>query len=93
MGFHVNWYSQIREMLVGKYGKPTREKASTIQNRVGASFDNITTEWDFQEGTLELNKRYGQIDTSWLTFINPAVELKIDATRKAINQQKGKSAF
>jgi hypothetical protein len=93
MAFHVNWYSKIREMLAGKYGEPTRETASTIQNRAGASFENITTEWDFREGTLKLNKRYGQVDTSWLTFENPAVEEKIQAMRGAINKQKGKSAF
>jgi hypothetical protein len=93
MGFAVNEYGQIREMLVGKYGKPTREKASTIQNRAGASFDNIATEWDFREGTLRLNMRYGRIDTSWVKFENPIVEKQIKARRGAIGQQKGKSAF
>ena len=87
----VRHYSQIREMLVGNYGKPTREKASTVENRAGASFDDIITEWDFREGTLKL--RYVQIDSSWLTFKNPTVEKQIRERRAAIDQQKGKSAF
>jgi hypothetical protein len=87
----VRHYSQIWEMLVGKYGKPTREKASTVENRAGASFDDIITEWDFREGTLKL--RYVQIDSSWLTFKNPTVEKQIRERRAAIDQEKGKSAF
>jgi hypothetical protein len=93
MAFHVNLYSTIREMLAGKYGEPTRQRASTIQNRAGASFENITTEWDFREGALKLDMRYGQVDTSWLTFENPAVEKQIEAMRGTINKQKGKGAF
>jgi hypothetical protein len=73
--------------------KPVRDKASNIQNRAGANFENITSEWDFREGTLKLNMRYGTIDMSWLTFENPAVEQSIQVRRGAIGEQKGKKAF
>lgn len=93
MALNFRQYSQIHDMLVGKYGKPTRIKAGTLQNRMGASFDNLTSEWDFKEGTLKFDMRFASVEMSWLTFENPAVLAQMRSGREAISQQKGKSAF
>jgi hypothetical protein len=93
MGFGIKFYPEIRDMLAGKYGKPTREKAQNVQNRAGANFENVVSEWDFREGTLKLNMRFGKIDTSWLLFDNPSIERQIQARKAAIGEQRGKRAF
>jgi hypothetical protein len=93
MAFGIKFYPEIRDMLIGKYGKPARVQTQNIQNRAGATFENVMSEWEFREGTLKLNMRFAKIDTSWLTFENPSVERQIQARKAAVGAERGKRAF
>lgn len=93
MSFGSDDFLNIRAMLTGKYGDPSREKRDVIKNMAGASFDKIITEWDFKEGVLRLTMRDGKIDTSWLKFENPEALSLIGQRIGAANEAKGKSAF
>lgn len=84
---------KISDMLVGKYGKPTRSETETKQNPAGASFNSLRNEWDFAEGTLVLQQMAGRIDTGMLLFVNTDVEPKIEAIKAQRNQVAGKAAF
>jgi hypothetical protein len=93
MSFSTNAHSKIHAMLIGKYGLPNAERNEPVQNTMGAVFDNVVSEWHFSEGALVLKMRAGKIDTSFLTFNNPAVEREagLRATRK--QQEQGKKSF
>lgn len=93
MFMHVNWYREIHDMLVGKYGKPARQLDMPLQNRMGATFNNTRSEWDFKEGVLRFDKRSGSIDSSWLSFQNSLADAAIRAQSAAENARKGKQAF
>lgn len=93
MSFRSDDFINIRSMLVGKYGSPSRENGDSIKNMAGASFDNITTEWDFKEGVLRLVMRHNKIDKASLSFKNPEVLSLIGRHKGAQNEAKGKSAF
>jgi hypothetical protein len=85
VGMFPKDYWKIREMLIGKYGKPSRE---------GMFLGTIhQTEWEFkgEEGTLQLN----QVNdgTSWFTFRNPEAEAVLDSRARKKYQQRGKSAL
>src|SRR5262249_25121635 len=73
MRFHPNVHGNIRQMLIGKYGQPTNEAAQSIQNRLGATFENVVTDWTFNEGTLKLYKFDDRIDVGSLTFETPEI--------------------
>lgn len=93
MGFDFRSYSNIAGMLRGKYGKPSKEVNEKIQNRAGATFDSIISEWKFKEGTLRLHMRFARIDTSWLTFESPKAEAEIMRRKQGVDSEKGKKAF
>jgi|AGTN01.1.fsa_nt_gi hypothetical protein len=93
MGLGTGDFSNIRGMLIGKYGNPDREKMERVQNRLGAGFDNLVSEWEFKEGTLRLMMRFPDIETSWLEFDNPTVSQAIAERKKSLNMEKGKSVF
>lgn len=93
MSFRSDDFINIRSMLVGKYGTPSRENSDSIKSMAGASFDNIITEWDFKEGVLRLVMRHNKIDKASLSFKNPEALSLIGRRKGAQNQAKGKSVF
>lgn len=93
MWFMKNRFLDIRAMLEGKYGKPDREKAGTVQNAMGASFDNVEADWAFKEGTLSLKMIAGDINTSWMSFAVDDVASRIAAKEQEMGKSKGKTAF
>jgi len=93
MSFATNAHSKIRAMLIGKYGVPNAERNEPVQNTMGAVFDNVVSEWHFLEGTLVLKMRSGKIDTSFLTFNNPAVEVEAGLRAMRKQQEQGKKSF
>jgi hypothetical protein len=86
-------YIKIREMTIGKFGEPKREKIEKTQNTMGASFDNLTSEWDFREGVLSLRQRANRIDTGMLKFTSTEADAEITKRMKQKNQEKGRSSM
>jgi hypothetical protein len=93
MFFHTLSYFKIREMLAGKYGQPSSEREEPIQNVAGATFDNIVSEWKFQEGSLKLRMRFGNVNSGMLSFDDPTVSQEIYGRQTQKHQAKGKKAF
>jgi len=57
----------VLSKLVSKYGKPSEISASKEQNRIGASFENITAIWNFPNLSvaffgMDINTVHGNID-------------------------------
>jgi hypothetical protein len=49
-------YADVRTAFVGKYGPPTRSVTSTVQNRMGASFEQEVLTWDGPNVYIALNR-------------------------------------
>jgi hypothetical protein len=60
---------------------------------MGATFDNLISEWQFQEGTLVLKMRSGKVDTGVLIFDNPAAEREAGSRAARKQQEQGKKRF
>jgi hypothetical protein len=93
MVFRANFFPKLREMLIGRYGNPTAEKVEQVQNRMGATFDNPVSEWQFREGTLLLERRYTDVNTGVLRFINPVVQSETQIRDQQKARMQGKRAF
>lgn len=57
-------FGRLRAAMVEKFGQPTSDARSTVQNRVGASFDNESVRWRIGDGEILLEQRFGSIDNS-----------------------------
>lgn len=93
MPFKNSSYPVLRQMLIGKYGQPTKESIETLQNGAGATIANDTAAWAFAEGALRIQSRTNRIDRGSLEFVNTAVNQQLAATLAAEAQAKGKDAF
>jgi hypothetical protein len=64
-----NAYKAILAELTEKFGKPSSSKASTLQNRFGASFSQVETTWDRDGGkALTVTRFAGSVDDSRIYF-------------------------
>lgn len=68
-------FRDLAHAFTTKYGEANQIEETEVQNRMGATFDNVTMRWRFSDGFLELIARQGQIDTSVFRFV-PASSLK-----------------
>jgi hypothetical protein len=86
-------FAEMSRMLEAKYGKPTGREVGSVQNRLGATFSQITESWATPDGRLVLQSRWGSIDTARLWFENPAAERTKEERRKAVAKDKAKGAL
>ncbi len=93
MAFSAMRWGDMRTMLVGKYGEPSSDVMHSVQNALGATFENFVTTWKFRDGVLKLTERYPDMETSYLEFEEPGVAEKIAASKAEIEKQKGSKAF
>ena len=93
MAFSAMRWGDMRTMLVGKYGEPSSDVVHSVQNALGATFENFVTTWKFRDGVLKLTERYPDMETSYLEFEEPGAAEKIAASKAEIEKQKGSKAF
>jgi hypothetical protein len=55
-------FDQVSAALAEKYGKPEFDEKSTVQNRMGASFDQHEMIWKRDGTVLDVRQRAGRID-------------------------------
>ena len=60
--FHHYDYLKMGELLKSRYGPPSQENVTTVQNRMGATFDSVEMGWIGKNLTLTFESRAGQID-------------------------------
>ena len=53
---------QVIGALTEKYGKPTRVDSSTVQNRMGAAFEQNSTRWVRRDGTIVARRYAASLD-------------------------------
>lgn len=55
-------FERVVAALTERWGKPESEKNSVVQNRMGATFDQIETTWKSEGSVLVAKKRRGKVD-------------------------------
>jgi hypothetical protein len=67
-----DFFDTAAQGAIQKYGKPTKTTFSTVQNRMGASFQNTTLVWGDEKGSYILMTKYGStLDHGILYFGSP----------------------
>src|SRR5262249_11364745 len=74
LGFKSSGYDTISNAFRAKYGKPTSLEKGTVQNHMGAAFDNEIALWVGKNAVIRMEKRKGKVDTSAIVI----------ATKKAL---------
>jgi hypothetical protein len=70
--FEVSGYSTVGDALIEKYGEPKTVEKSALQNRMGATFENVVSTWEFEHDSIVLTKFNGDVETSLLEFRDKA---------------------
>lgn len=78
-------FDHVLAALTEKWGKPKSE-ASTVHNRMGASFDQLVATWTDQGNMLRARKRAGSLDEMAVNMTT--VEAMQQRKREADNQAK-----
>lgn len=75
-------YARIKASLIAKYGKPLGEENVSWQNKMGATFQNVHTYWDFRSGTMRLEQRSETLDEGSVLYVDlyqpPGAEPVVD---------------
>lgn len=61
-------FDRLIAAISEKHGKPTTLTESTIQNRAGASFDQVEAQWIIADTSLQIRKRSGNVDRMMVTL-------------------------
>ncbi|MCL2297209.1 MAG: hypothetical protein FWC38_09050 [Proteobacteria bacterium] len=70
--FHSNWYRDVRDALVEKYGAQADEKMETVQNRFGDNFENRMATWKLGNNFVQIEERGAGIDTAAVRLVSGA---------------------
>lgn len=81
VSFKADGFDDVRDAVASKY-QDIRCQPSTVQNRMGAVFDQVQCEASRPEGVLILQKRIQTVDDSML-FIESAAERSRGGKRSA----------
>lgn len=82
--FYSEDWDQMREALVAKFGQPTSISSESVQNRMGAQFENDSALWESDASSLLIQKYCGDVDSSVLV-------LNHNQFRKLAEQQKSEN--
>lgn len=55
-------FDRVTAAMQERWGNPSKREESVIQNRMGATFDQVHTEWRVAGSVLVAKKRGGQVD-------------------------------
>lgn len=62
-------FEPLFEVFKKKYGEPAKVNESEIQNRMGATFNQVVAMWIDEARAIQLNKYAGQIDRGGAVFL------------------------
>lgn len=77
-------FDRVTAALVEKWGKPTDSEASSVHNRMGASFDQIETTWAIDGMLLKAQKRGRLVDEMTLSLTTPSAMQDMNRDRTQV---------
>jgi hypothetical protein len=75
--FDSSSFGMIAGGLIEKYGPPSRDVTERVQNRMGATFDDRTVEWNRPDGQIRARERAGSVDTSTVEMSSSAAVARV----------------
>jgi hypothetical protein len=78
---------QIIEAITLKHGKPTADTRTTVQNRMGAAFEQREATWDTPGGRLKVSRYAGRV-TSGLASITGIDAVQYMQSRRPSKEQR-----
>lgn len=82
IAFDEKYFSQVAPALSEKYGQGT-VRLETLQNRMGATFENRILSWRRGQATLEAKRYSGKLDTSSVMYRSDFALQEFARRRKA----------
>ena len=79
-GADVSEFRELADAFAAKYGEPDKTEETTVQNRMGAEFEQVTMKWQFSDGVLVLQARGSTIDESRFYFV---IDEKLDEPKES----------
>lgn len=76
--FSESQFDTVRDALITKYGNPTGEQSSVVQNSFGALFINRTLSWERPSSYVMLLRYSTDLKTSALSFVHRELEKKVE---------------
>jgi hypothetical protein len=70
--FHANWYRDVRDALVERYGSRAEEKMETVQNRFGENFENRMATWVLGGDFVQIEERGAGVDLAAVRLVSGA---------------------
>lgn len=68
VSFKSEEFSTLSTALETKYGKPSSVKTEVVQNKLGATFENLTERWHNPASSIELQRFSTSLEYSSLTY-------------------------
>lgn len=90
MSFSANAdaYSDIVDNLKAKFGVPTAAAPSTVQSRLGTTFNSDARSWESPLSNVTAIERAGRIDRMWLVYTLKDHEAFYDERKTALRAKK-----
>lgn len=96
-GFMINLpsdrFSEMRRLLIARYGAPHDEENSSVQNRAGATFDQIVSIWKTPHGSMSLRKRTSNVTESWLSLWEDTAFKEAQQRKRGAEPDRARRAF
>ncbi len=68
--FRHEIYQKYKDILIQRYGLPTKKSTSEVRTGMGVLLSSETLEWRWQKNTLHLFQRFDTVDRSLIAFTN-----------------------
>jgi len=75
-------FNGVVDALKSKFGMPSREENSIIQNRMGAKFENVTLSWTNGDISLTAERRNTSVDKSKVDMFSKSALVEWNRRRK-----------
>jgi len=84
-------FARLSQILISKYGKPTRSESEPVKTKGGATFTNEKLSWSGGKVLIVLSKYADDINTSSVSVTNRAASMKaLDDEKKKISDAASK---
>ena len=88
---NVRYWDTFWRGFTAKYGPPEKKIDGTVQNRMGAVFDDVTVTWRNAESSITMFKRVGRIDATSIIYEHTALARLATTLEERITGKPGEN--
>lgn len=68
LSFRLQYYQEIRQGLIDRFGEPTTRRVATLQTSAGGTVERESLSWDFSTSSIVLSQDGGELQRSAATI-------------------------